>query len=561
MRVGRRTALALLFVITVFNLLLRYPQFPHEVGVDSFFVHTLSVAIVSDGYAKWILNPFSYFGWYPLSYPSADPFLLSSTSALGNINVEESIFIVSILLGPIGILSSFLMAREFRESDLFALGTAALYGLAPRFLEFTLWSASTRSLFMSLLPVFMWLLLANYRRRSYANLLLLAVFLVLLAATHRLVVLVAIVILAFIVAVIALAVTRILRIRFPHIILRDSFRRVTPHIVLGSVALIAATMIMGTNVLQEYTYGELASGDSPLIQLANLGVSIARSAGLALPLMFVGLVVIVLQRNKTITEPFLAVAFLGLIPTLFLRQYTGFYILPLLALLGGLGLERLIIHFRQRRLQTLAVGVGLCLCMSGFSVYVLNVEISRTSVMSSETYNTGLYVKGLWAPGTIVANDGLMGIRVEAISGAQVLPVGGAGTTFQSPELLIFGFYSPDELNSGIKRIALQDLTLESDSLWIAPDIQAELDWAQILQSKQGSISEPLNLRYRPAYLLELKTAPGRFLAYENVYCSDLGLWAHDNRYVVYDNGKETLWWLYTPGSSTPITENSRTCP
>src|SRR5439155_24170955 len=134
-RVGRRTALALLFVITVFNLLLRYPQFPHEVGVDSFFAHTLSVAIVSDGYAKWISNPFSYFGWYPLSYPSADPFLLSSTSVLGNINVEESIFIVSILLGPIGILSSFLMAREFRESDLFALGTAALYGLAPRFLE------------------------------------------------------------------------------------------------------------------------------------------------------------------------------------------------------------------------------------------------------------------------------------------------------------------------------------------------------------------------------------------------------------------------------------------
>ena len=51
MRVGRRTTLALLFVVTVFNLLLRYPQFPHEVGVDSFFVHTLSVAIVSDGYA------------------------------------------------------------------------------------------------------------------------------------------------------------------------------------------------------------------------------------------------------------------------------------------------------------------------------------------------------------------------------------------------------------------------------------------------------------------------------------------------------------------------------
>ena len=74
-------------------------------------------------------------------------------------------------------------------------------------------------------------------------------------------------------------------------------------------------------------------------------------------------------------------------------------------------------------------------------------------------------------------------------------------------------------------------------------------------------LPEPLNLRYRPAYLLELKTAPGRFLAYENGYCSELGLWAHDNRYVVYDNGEETLWWLYAPGSSIPSTDKSTTCP
>ncbi len=561
MKVGRRTTLALLGAILVVSLLLRYPRSEHEVGVDSFFVHVLAQSIVADGRAEWILNPFSFFGWYPLSYPSAGPILLAASADVVGVDVEGSILLVAMLLGPIGILGAFLMAREFRDEPVFALSVAFLYGMAPRFLSFTMWSASTRSLFMALLPTFMWLLLANYRRRSRANIVLLALSLALLAATHRLVVLLAVVLLAFIVAVIALVVARILRIRFPHIILRNSFRRVTPHLVLGSVALIAATMIMGTNVLQEYSYGELASGDSPLIQLANLGVSIARSAGLALPLMFVGLVAIVRQRNKTITEPFLAVAFLGLIPTLFLRQYTGFYILPLLALLGGLGLERLIIHFRHRRLQALAVGVGLCLGISGFSVYVLNVEISRTSVMSSETYNTGLYVKGLWAPGTIVANDGLMGIRIGAISGAQMLPVGGAGTTFQSPELLIFGFYSPDELNSGITRVALQDLTLESDSLWIAPDIQAELDWAQILQSKHGSIPEPLNLRYRPAYLLELKTAPGRFLAYENAYCSDLGLWAHDNRYVVYDNGEETLWWLYAAGSSIPITDNPTTCP
>lgn len=561
MRLGKRTTLSLLSALTVLNLLLRYPQFPHETGVDSFFVHSLSGAILSDGYAGWILNPFSYFGWYPLSYPSAGPFLLSSTSALGNINIEASIFTVSFLLGPLGILGSFMMARELRQSDVFALGAASLYGLAPRFLAFTLWSASTRSLFMALLPIFMWLLLASYRRRSRVNWVLLGISLVLLAATHRLVVLLAVILLAFVVAAIILVVARILRIRFPHIVLRHAFQRVAPHIALGAVALIGGTIILGTNVLQEYTYGELASGDTPMIQLANLGVSLARSGGLALPLMFVGLVFLVRQRTKTIAEPFLAVAFLALIPTLFLRQYTGFYVLPMLALLGGLGIERIVLASRQRRSQAVAICVGLFLGVSGFAGYVLSVEIDRTSVLSSDAYNTGLYVQRLSARGTIIANDGLMGVRIGAISGAQMLPVGGAGTTFQSPELLVFGFYTPGEVEARITRAALQDLTIESDSLWIALDIQAELDWVLILQSRRGSIPEPLDVRYNPVYLLELKAAPGKFLAYGNVYCADLGLWAHDKQYMVYDNGKETLWWLHAPGSSISIPDTSRTCP
>ena len=76
MRVGRRTTLALLAAIVVVSLLVRYPRSDHEVGVDSFFVHTLGQSIVANGRAEWILNPFSFFGWYPLSYPSAVPFLL-----------------------------------------------------------------------------------------------------------------------------------------------------------------------------------------------------------------------------------------------------------------------------------------------------------------------------------------------------------------------------------------------------------------------------------------------------------------------------------------------------
>src|SRR5881409_563252 len=200
MKVGRRTTLALLGVLLVVSLLLRYPRSEHEVGVDSFFVHVLAQSIVADGRAEWILNPFSFFGWYPLSYPSAGPILLAASADVVGVDVEGSILLVAMLLGPIGILGAFLMAREFRDEPVFALSVAFLYGMAPRFLSFTMWSASTRSLFMALLPTFMWLLLAYYRRRSIAQFAVLALAFTLLTATHRLSVLLSIVFVSFLAA-------------------------------------------------------------------------------------------------------------------------------------------------------------------------------------------------------------------------------------------------------------------------------------------------------------------------------------------------------------------------
>ena len=69
-----------------------------------------------------------------------------------------------------------------------------------------------------------------------------------------------------------------------------------------------------------------------------------------------------------------------------------------------------------------------------------------------------------------------------------------------------------------------------------------------ILQSPGGNIDASLEVRYAPGFLLELKSAPGQFLAYDNVYCSELGRWAHQSAYEVYDNGRETIWLLHLAG-------------
>ena len=544
MQLSRKVTLTLLAAILTFNLLLRYPRGGHEIGVDSFFIHALTGSIVSNGHAKWTLSPASYFGWYPLSYPSAGPFLLASLSVTTGEPLEASILVMSTLLGPIGILGAFMMAREFRRDNMLAVGVALIYGVAPRFLTFTMWTASTRNLFMALLPFLIWALLLNYRRKTAAHGLLLGLTLTILAATHRLVILVIAVILAFLLAIIVLLVMRVLRIRLPKIVLQNVARKWTPYLTLALVAAISVGMLAGTNVLEEYSQGELGSGSSLSVQIMNLGVSIARSAGLALPLVLVGLVVITRQRNKTIGEPFLALTLLALVPTLSLRQYTGFYILPFLSIFGGLGFVGIVRAIRKKPTLATVTAVSLVLAISAFSAYVLNVELDRETAIEDHTYSTALYIRSMNAPGTMIANEGLTGVRVAAISGVRLLPIGGAGTTFQSPELLAYGFYNPSEVN--IVRIDLSSVTIESDSLWVATGVQAERDWVDILETPYGPVSAKL-VRYVPAYYLEVDDLAGSFSAYTHTYCSDLGLSVRENAYRVYDNGVESVWWLYAP--------------
>ena len=561
MKLGRRPTLAIMAALMLFNVLLRYPRSEHEVDVDSFFIHALSGAILSDGYAEWVLNPLSFFGWYPLSYPSAGPFSLACISAVSGMNLEAAILALSMLLGPVGILGTFLVAREIRQDNRFALAAAYLYGLAPRFLAITLWTGSTRNLFMALLPITLWALLRTYRRRSVGNLAVLAICFMTLAASHRLIVLIFIVIIAFLFAIMVQVVLRIVRIRIPQIVLRNSVRGAAPQLALAFVVLSAIVMLIGMDVLAQYSTGEIASGSDVGTQLLNLTISIARSGGLALAFSLIGLVVVTRHRNKTIAEPFLAMTLVGLIPTLFLRQYTGFYIMPFLAIFGGLGLVDLIRRFNHHHVAAAVVGISLVLGVAVTSTLILEVEVSRVPVLPSYTYSTGVYVRTIRLPGTMVANDGLTGIRVAAVSGVSVLPIGGAGTTFQNPELLAYRFYSGHEVANQLVRLPIQDLSIESDSLWIVTGIQAELDWVEIVSSPYGNVPNTLMARYQPSYYLELDQASGRFLAFSNTYCSNLGLGVGEQAYRIYSNGYESLWWLHSPGWTSSSEDGPRRCP
>lgn len=555
MRLGRRTVLALMFALICFNVLVRLPRTDHESGVDSFAIHLFATAITDQGKIPWILNPLGYFGWYPLSYPSAAPVLISGVGQLASLPEEGAILTLDLVYGVIGALGGFVMARAFRRDDVFALIVAATFSLAPRFVSFTLWSGSSRNLFMVMIPFFIWSLVQTYRKSSPPNVAILVLSLTFMLGTHRLTILLAVVVIAFIVAYVFVLLHRVARIRFPKVLLSTRIRRWTPRIALIGIAGIAVVMMAGTQVLSEYTTGEICLGQSLEAELCNLGISITRSVGLALPFALLGVFALVRERNKGLAESFLVFALLALIPTLFLRQYTGFYILPFLALFAAFGIVGLLDMLAKHRRARNAIAVACVLGISAFSVAIVQVEVERGTVVSEANYTTALYLQSL-PQGNFVANDGLTTIRIAAVSGRGGLPVGGAGTTAQSPEILIMGAYSPSEIKGRERRFLLQELTIEDDSPFWLDNLDVLSDWQHKLLwlDVDSNATHEMRDRYSLQYYLELNEIRGEYQAFGNVYSgspfSNFALSVHAKRYRVYAGTTEDLYLVFPPTGS-----------
>ena len=171
----------------------------------------------------------------------------------------------------------------------------------------------------------------------------------------------------------------------------------------------------------------------------------------------------------------------------------------------------------------------------------MNFDLQAQPYIDDTSYTHGLYAE-YQTDGTIVSNDGLVGSKLFAVSGRPYLPVGGATTAFQSPELLIFGFLNSSRLRIG--QVPISELTVESDSPFQLLGVQAEADWADLLGHRLDTVPPRLISTYHPAYLLETWEANGGYLAYGHTYPSPFITSVHSDRYKIFELSGQTLWYL-----------------
>lgn len=532
--------MALLVSLVVAGMALRFPATPHELGYDAFIFHGMTLSLAQNGQAEWVLNPLSYFGLYPLSQPSGSIFTLASLSLVANFPVEGGVLLFDWVAAIIGTLGAFILSMEFRRDEVMALLVGATFSLAPRYVTGLMWELPTRTMFTTLIPFFLFFLLRWYHHRDARWLGLTAITLLMMVSFHRLSVLMAVVLIAFILTAIVLVIAKTLRIQYAAIVLSRRFRRVEALVALSAFFVVSASLLVVGGVLPHYAQGQLGSGADLISESTNLAVSITRSTGFLVVLLPLGVVATYQMRGKEFKELFLVIVLVLLVPTLTLRQYTGYYITPVTALFTGVAIWWIVSHVRRRSVRLAVISMALAATVVS-SVVVVTYDLQSSPFIGSESYVDGLYAS-YTTRGTIISNDGVLASEVFLVSGHPCLPVGGATTAYQSPELLIYGFVNRSSLD--ITPVPLSQLTLESDSIFDLRGVQAELDWATLLNSPRGAVASRVWKTYQPQYLLEDKTLAGQYTAYGNRYASPFIASVHEESYMILSLAGESLWYI-----------------
>ena len=539
MRLPRNVNLMLLLFLIFLNIFIRFPRTPHEIGVDGFTTHALTNSISQNGYAKWIVNPISWFGLYPLSYPSGGMFLTSEFSQIGAIPIEGAIFLENMLISIVGLLAMYLLAKEIKNDDRFAFFAAFIFTIAPRFLAYTLWETPSRSMFMAFTPLFLLMLLKIHKNPSFKNIgILFGVFIVILSA-HRLAIMMLIVLFGYLFTYIFMVIRRIFKLKYPKIFLHPSRRRLVTH--LSALAFISSIflMIYFTGILDRYRVGFM-SGDDILTSFLNLGFSIANSAGILLPFIALGIIAVIYFKNKTLKEYLFLFIIIGIIPTLTLRTYYGFYIVAFTSLFIAIGLL-ITSSFIQRRSKKIAV-IVITLSFAA-AVFVSNGYVSNRmsrDILPNETYGTGIYVK-YNTDATFISNDGLLGSKVSSISGKAYLPIGGATLPPNGTELLAFGFVGKQQIIA--RPLPFQELKVDDDYLFVFSIEDVPVwEWLEISRTDANSLKAKIESRYNLKYAIERADLEGQYVVWLGPEYSRLFTSLHNSRYQIYTNGVDNLW-------------------
>lgn len=542
MKFSKKNRYILLSLLALLNIIIRYPVSHHAYGTDSFFVYGLATSISNYGYAKWVIHPMSLLGLYPLSYPSMYPFLLSGTSVCTNISIEYIILISEIILSILGMLSIYLVAREVKDDDFFSFIVAFVFSLSPAFFFYTNWIATTRGIFISLLPIFIYSLIKSYKKYLYVIPTL--VLLLLLMTIHRMFYLIPLILIAYIVTIFLKALKNNFRLNIKY----SNIYRLFILLMLISILF----YIQGDKLSKKFSEGEFADkidflnlNETEFLKpIFNLLVNYAGKTGLNLFFGFLGFIYLAKTKHLTFNKMFFILSVIFLILALPLRYYTPLFYLPFISVFIGYGTILTISIFKHRKKVTYLFIVIILLSSILVTGYMDKhwKKIPTNSAMSEETYNTALFVKEK-TNNTLITNEGVRGLRIHAVSGVAVLPFGGPSMHWTGPDQLIYEFENKNNLHP--KLLPLEDMYPPPDVLYTFGGVSNAKEEYQIIMYNninEDKVQRTL-LKYNINNVILYKPLGNYFISYGR-RGSDFIPTMTEKENKIFDSNSEAIWHL-----------------
>lgn len=429
MKFSKRINITLLVFLVVFNIIMRVPVTLRETGADTFMNHLLANSITESGHANWIINPLSFFGLYPLSYSSGALFSFSAFEQSSNVGTEYNILVISIILGIVGAFTSYILAKEFLDDDLFAFSVAILFSTSRIFLNWTTMKLNARGFFISILPLLLYFLLKSYKNGTLTNqqksyTILIGIVFITLATIHRMFFFTSIIFFSFLISIL---IYKFLN-RF----------KLSRYIAVGySVVFIILFMSQIFNLsfyapdFESLSHGYFFQGTEPYVIFLNLGIEYAMASGILiilLPLGFAALVYNVYREKLDQKHLFLLLMTLFFSPFMMDARYMRVFLMLIISLLIGFGIIELRYLFNKKLNEntTVIILVSILLISAIIPMFITirptYNEAGNPNELRSQTYNAGIFMKN-YCEGSFTGNDPLLNRMVGVISGKLIPPL------------------------------------------------------------------------------------------------------------------------------------------
>jgi hypothetical protein len=504
---------------------IRITSVPHAIGNDSFTVHILANSISVFGEARWWVHPLSIFGFYPYSSASAVPFILSGISQCTGVKMELTIWIYGLILGFIGMFAAYIMAGKIIDDDLFKFLVAFSFSLSAGILAYSTWYGGSRSLFIALLPLLIYLVLKTRKSMIKYSMLIFILFILLMAIHHYFYFTIPI-IFSF---VILTTVNK----------LKGHIKPVTTIKIPNDFVNIAFIIIFWGVFMMPFFTGLFIEGGR-YDWLDSMLKNNVRYSGILIVFAIGGFTYLLLKHDKSFEEWFLLLTLLFLAPLMYIKVYAHYIILIFSSILIGIALTNItnIVKMDKQKkkyvFSIIIITLLLCVSFSGFYQHwhtnVGGRSIYHNWYMEEATYNGALWVKdNINADKRLVGNDNLASKRMFAISETPTL-IEEAGDC-----MLTCGFTNISDIN--ITKNSPLTIEFYMDSPYVLDPSTHKISWYRSYLQEQEIDSwwgKEIITKFNLSYVIENQNIG------KNVFIQSL----HMKKNSISDNGKIRIWCL-----------------